>query len=101
MDIHLDDNGNISAIAHETEACILAQASAALLGQTAQGHNQAQMEALRGQITARLKQQTPLPPGPFSDYESFAGAASYASRHKCVLLPLDALLDALKAPIEL
>jgi NifU-like protein involved in Fe-S cluster formation len=37
-----------------------------------------------------------VPEPPFADYVILMGAASYRTRHACVLLPVDAVLDALK-----
>jgi NifU-like protein involved in Fe-S cluster formation len=37
-----------------------------------------------------------VPAAPFADYGALSGAAIYRSRHACVLLPIDAVLDAVK-----
>jgi len=34
------------------------------------------------------------PPDPFADYAALSGAAIYRNRHTCVLLPIDAVLNA-------
>ena len=93
--LRFDDKGRISAIAHETAACVLAQASASILGTHLAGADQADVTELREQVDAMLKTGA-LPPAPFSDYSALAGAATYKNRHTCVLLPIDAVLDALK-----
>jgi nitrogen fixation NifU-like protein len=91
----LDDSGRITGLAHETQACVLAQASAAILAAQLPGREPAEVENLRTRVAAML-QGDGAPEAPFHDYAVLAGAAQHKSRHKCVLLPLDAVLDALK-----
>ena len=92
--LHLDDRGRITDIAHETHACVLAQASASILGAHLEGADEAVVRRLRGQIAAMLcGGETPA--APFEDYAALAGAAAYRNRHACVLLPVDAVLSAL------
>jgi NifU-like protein involved in Fe-S cluster formation len=43
---------------------------------------------------AMMKETKPAPHAPFADYSAFDGVTDYASRHTCVLLPIDALLAA-------
>lgn len=92
--LDLDDNGRITALAHDTHACVLAQASATILGAHLQGADRAQVRALRAAVAAMLK-SGPVPDPPFADYAVLAPAAAHRNRHACVLLPLDAVLDAL------
>jgi NifU-like protein involved in Fe-S cluster formation len=90
------ENGRIVAIAHSTQACVLTQASAAILGAEAGGLNRAEIAALADSIRAMLKGGHP-PMAPFDAYKVFDGVAGHAGRHKCVLLPLEALLEALES----
>ena len=93
--LRLDDNDRIVQIAHETSACVLSQASASILGAHLEGADTAAVEALRRRVETMLHEgQTP--PAPFEDYSALKGAAIYRNRHACVLLPIDAVLDALK-----
>lgn len=84
--------GRITALAHQTQACILTQASAALLAQTAMGCDRDALAQLAESVQAMLTQAGPAPVG----YEVFAGAADHGGRHVCVLLPLRAALKALE-----
>ena len=84
-------DGHIAALAHETRACILTQASAALLGRIAPGMNAAALARLEAGVRAMLKDGVP-PPLP--DYGAFEGALP--GRHVCVLLPFQALREALE-----
>src|SRR5207237_710992 len=94
VDVSLS-NGSIVEIAHETKACVLAQASASILGDHIAGADLARVERLRACVEAMLEGAA-APPPPFTGYSAFSGAVEYRSRHACVLLPIDALLDALR-----
>jgi nitrogen fixation NifU-like protein len=83
-------DGRITALAHQTQACVITQASAALLADASIGRDQAGLEALSAAVTAMLAHGAPAPAG----YEVFAGLAGHAGRHTCVLLPLRAALQA-------
>ena len=94
MDVMLAE-GRILALAHETRACVLAQASAAILGRDAIGASEAELVALRARLLSMLAHNAPPPEHPFAAYGEFAGATDIPGRHRCVLLPLDALIKAL------
>jgi nitrogen fixation NifU-like protein len=87
------EDGRITALAHDTRACILTQASAAILGAAAPGLAPAALTALEDRVRAMLK--TGAPP-PLPEYEAFDGAIAVPGRHVCVLLPFQALRDALE-----
>jgi len=82
--------GRISALGHTTQACVLTQASAALLSGLAPGRGQAELEALADRVRAFLA-GGPAPEG----YGVFDGMTAHTGRHRCVLLPLEAALEAL------
>ena len=84
--------GRITALAHTTRACVLTQASAALLAAKAPGKNQADLLALADRVRAFLAGAA-APDG----YQAFDGVAGYAGRHVCVLLPFEAALQALES----
>jgi NifU-like protein involved in Fe-S cluster formation len=92
--LNVGDDGRITAMAHETKACVLTQASAAILGARLAQADAAAVHALRDQVSSMLETGA-VPPSPFGDYAALAGAAQYRNRHACVLLPIDAVLDAL------
>ena len=83
-------DGRITSLAHTTQACVLTQASAALLAGGAPGRDQAGLTALAADVRAFLN-GAPAPAG----YGVFAGVVTHAGRHVCVLLPLEAALKAL------
>jgi NifU-like protein involved in Fe-S cluster formation len=85
----------LAALAHDTHACVLTQASAAILGGHAPGHTRAELAALKDAVAAMLKGGE-TPAAPFGDYAVFEGVADHPGRHSCVLLPLTALIEALE-----
>lgn len=88
-------NGRIAAFAHETKACILAQASSSILGANLGGNDMSTVKELYDRVADMLESGAAPPPPPFRSYAVLSGAAEYRSRHRCVLLPLEAILDAL------
>jgi len=93
------ENGRIKAIALETKACILTQASASILGADAAGLNRGEIADLHVQI-ARMLEGGHKPAAPFDVYKHFDGVAEHKSRHRCVLLPIEAVLRAFDAQAE-
>lgn len=88
------EGDRVVAIAHETKACVLAQASASILGSALAGKSRADAEALRDDVVAMLAQGQSGPPPPFAAFSAFDGVAEHVARHKCVLLPIEAVLAA-------
>jgi NifU-like protein involved in Fe-S cluster formation len=88
------EEDRVTELAHETQACVLTQASASILGAHLKGEDRNAIEILHRQVSAML-QNGEVPSAPFSDFSALLGVASHSNRHKCVLLPLDAVLDAL------
>ena len=93
--LRLDEQRRVTAMAHETSACVLAQASASILGAQLSGTDRRRVQDLREAVATMLQDGRP-PPAPFADYAALNGAAPYRNRHTCVLLPIDAVLSALE-----
>jgi nitrogen fixation NifU-like protein len=89
-------DGRISALGHTTQACVLTQASAALLAGAAPGRDRAGVEALAASVRAFLA-GAPAPEASEGGYGVFDGLIAHAGRHRCVLLPLEAALKALES----
>lgn len=89
------DGERVIALAHVTQACVLTQASAALLAAQAPGQTQAGIAALAKAVRAFLS-ENPAPNQNLGGYGVFDGVAGHAGRHACVLLPLEAALKALE-----
>ncbi len=88
--------GRITALAHQTQACVLTQASAALLAGLGAGQDTAGLSQLADGLRAMLAGGAPPAPG----YAAFDGVAGHAGRHVCVLLPVEAALKALQQAEE-
>jgi nitrogen fixation protein NifU and related proteins len=90
------ENGRIAAIAHDTKACVLAQASASILGAGLPGHTYDDLVTLKAEIADMFESRKP-PAEPFAPYAVLSDVALYPSRQKCVLLPIEAALKAFEA----
>jgi nitrogen fixation NifU-like protein len=86
------EGGQIAHLAHDTHACLLTQAAAALLAGQAAGQTAAGIAALADQVRAMLEEGMAPPPG----FAVFDGASAHPGRHPCVLLPFEAALKALE-----
>lgn len=94
VEIAVDPNGRVTAMAHDTRACVLTQASASILGERLEGVRQEDIETLANNVAAMLVSNAEPPAPPFEPYAAFQGAVTHRNRHRCVLLPIEALLDA-------
>ena len=94
VDLALDKEGRVSAMAHQTKACVLAQASASILGEKLKGASREDVEQLANAIAAMLVAKALPPAPPFDAYGVFDGVIQHRNRHRCVLLPVDAVLAA-------
>jgi nitrogen fixation protein NifU and related proteins len=92
MDVAMDGN-RIAGIAHDTHACVLTQASASILGGELIGLSKEEVETLKDSVAAMLEGSEP-PAAPFDTFSHFDGVAEHKSRHRCVLLPFEAVLAA-------
>lgn len=97
IEFALDQANEVADCRHDTKACVLTQASAAILAANAQGTTAASLSDLKEALTAMLKEGKDAPAGKWSAYGIFAPVREHKSRHTCVLLPLEAAEKALKA----
>jgi nitrogen fixation NifU-like protein len=91
IDVKLD-NGMIAEIAHQVRGCLLCQASASALASVAVGRNAAGIETVRLDAERAIGREEGEAGEPFA---AFAPVKSHKSRHECVLLPFEALKEAL------
>ena len=92
IDVRLDGQGRIAEIAHQVRGCLLCQASASALSSVAVGRDAAGIAALRHDADRALGREQGEAGEPFT---AFLPVAAHKSRQECVLLPLEALKDAL------
>jgi len=91
IDVRLD-GGKIAEIAHQVRGCLLCQASAVALASSAVGRDAAGVAELRHDAERAIGREAGQAHEPFDAFEPVAG---HKSRHECVLLPFEALKDAL------
>lgn len=94
VELQINDSGRVSAIAHDAKSCVLTQASASILGQSLNGASREDVEVLANDIANMLVTKSSAPKPPFDAYAAFEGAVEHRNRHRCVLLPLEAVLAA-------
>lgn len=90
------ENGRVAAMAHDTRACVLAQASASILGAALPSRTYDDLVKLKADVAEMFESRKP-PAEPFASYAVLSDVALYPSRQKCVLLPIDAALKAFEA----
>ncbi|TGY90502.1 iron-sulfur cluster assembly scaffold protein [Marinicauda algicola] len=99
LDLCVED-GRISDLALELEACALGQAAASVLARDGVGATPAEIRAAREALKAMLKEGRSFPEGRFAALAALAPAKDYPARHGSVMLAFDAAcaaLDALEA----
>ncbi|MEX2199787.1 MAG: iron-sulfur cluster assembly scaffold protein [Dongiaceae bacterium] len=89
-------DGRIAALAHKTRGCLLCEAAAAAIGRRAPGSGIEDVHSIAARLRDWLKNGTDLPAGTWPELADFAPVRAVKSRHDCVLLPFDALIQALK-----
>jgi nitrogen fixation NifU-like protein len=91
IDVKVAD-GKIAEIAHQVRGCLLCQASAAALAGVAVGRDAAAVDELRHDAERAIGRESGKAHDPF---DAFEPVANHKSRHECVLLPFEALKEAL------
>lgn len=92
IDVTLDDSGHIAEIGHQVRGCLLCQASAAALASIAVGCDAAGIAELRHDAERAVGREAGKAHEPF---DAFEPVAAHKSRQECVLLPFEALKDAM------
>jgi len=92
IDVKLDGQGKIAEIGHQVRGCLLCQASASALASVAIGKGAADIAEYRHDAERALGREAGEPHEPFA---VFAPVKDHKSRQDCVLLPFEALKDAL------
>ena len=92
IDVRLDDTGHIAEIAHQVRGCLLCQASASALSSIAVGRDKAGIAAIRHDAEKAIGREEGEAGEPFS---AFTPLRAHKARQECVLLPFEALRDAL------
>lgn len=87
--------GRVLAVGYRVRGCVLCQAASAVLAGVAAGRDRAELARARAAVAALLGASGPVPGPPWEELAVFLPVRAVPSRHACVLLPFDALGDAL------
>src|SRR5262249_19277929 len=90
VDVALNAEGRIAAIAVDPKACALGQAATSILARHAIGKSLAQMKAARDALKAMLKDGAEPPQGDFWELRHLAPVHAYPPRHASTLLAFEA-----------
>jgi NifU-like protein involved in Fe-S cluster formation len=96
VEIKVND-GRVVEFAQDVKACALGQAAASVVGRNIVGCDLVQIETVRDQLSAMLKNGGPVPDSPFGELEVLLPAREYKNRHASILLTLDASVDAFQS----
>lgn len=86
----------VTALAHEVRGCILCEAAASMLGARAEHAGTAALRRVAADLEAMIRAEAPVPDD-WPELAAFTPVRAYKSRHRCVLLPFEALVKALDA----
>jgi len=101
--IHVDLNvsdGKINKYGQTVEACLLGQAAASVMARNAVGLTKGDVEAVRDEMLAMLKEEGPAPIGIWSDLEVLYAVKDYKPRHTSMMLVFEATLAALDEALK-
>ena len=90
-------DGRLAEYAQDVRACALGQAAASVVGAAAAGRSVGEVRAARESLRAMLQDNAPPPAAPFDGLAVLMPARGHANRHGSILLPLDALIEAVEA----
>lgn len=88
-------DGHITEFAHDTRACMLCQAPVSMIGQYIDGLGSTELGVMRDKMQQLLKTPEAEIDADWPELASFKAVADHKSRHFCVLLPFDVLIEAL------
>jgi NifU-like protein involved in Fe-S cluster formation len=94
VDIKLD-GGRVSAYGQTVKACLLGQASAAIMAQNIIGSEAGELRAVGAAMRQMLKSNGPPPGGRWADLAVLEPVRDYKARHASTLLVFDAVEAAL------
>jgi NifU-like protein involved in Fe-S cluster formation len=85
----------VTAIACDVKACVLGQASSAIMSHYAVGSTGDELRAVRDCMSRMLKGQGAPPTGKWAELDVFEPARELKARHTSILLVFNAVVDAL------
>lgn len=91
------EGGPVSEIGHVVRGCVLCEAAAALIVEVGTGASAQELRTASDRVRRMIEDDLPPPGGAWRKAEMFLPVRPHPSRHDCVLLPFQALLEALDA----
>ncbi len=101
VDVKLDAEGRIAAIAVDPKACALGQAVTSILARNAIGRSLEEIEAARDALRAMLKDGAEPPDGVFWELRHLQAVRDYPPRHVSTMLAFDAAVEAMRKALGL
>lgn len=95
VDIKTDGTA-ITDYAYEVRACVIGQASSAILARAIVGATPAELREARRAMLTMLKEGGPPPTGRFAEAQYLEPVRDYRARHAATMLPFDAAVAALE-----
>jgi len=94
LDLDLAD-GRVRAVGHKVRGCLLCQAAAAAIAARAPGETGAALRNVAERLERAIREDPAAAEGLWPELGAFAPVHAHKSRHDCVLLPFEALREAL------
>lgn len=90
------NGGKVAAYGQEVRACALGQAASSLMGRMVVGRDINELKTLRDEMETYLKHGGDVPHGDWHVLEIFAPAREHKSRHGSIMLPFEAVSEAIR-----
>jgi nitrogen fixation protein NifU and related proteins len=94
LDLNLAD-GRVREVGHRVRGCLLCQAAAVAIGERAPGETPAALRTIARDLGDALAGPPAAARMAWPELAAFAPVHAHKSRHECVLLPFEALTQAL------
>ena len=88
-------DGAVCAFSQQVKACLVGQASAAMVGHNIIGATREELANTRETVRIMLEEEGPPPTGKWQPFSLLAAVHNYKSRYSTVLIAFDAALSAI------
>ena len=89
------ENGRVSAFGQDVKACALGQAACSIMARHIIGSSPDELQTLRDQVFAMLKEGGEPPNGKWADIAALQPVKDFKARHASTLLVFDAVCEAI------
>ena len=95
VDVRMDGD-QVAEFAHEVKACALGQASSSIMARTVAGAMLDELEGVRREMLAMLKENGVPPEGRWADLSVLEPVRDFKARHASTMLTFDATVEAVQ-----